>query len=75
MNIEHYKQVLGVGLGNGVSVSVSGFFHLRSDILAVEDGSAAGSLAILKKQLHSLGMPSWEDVKDINRTRESLGHW
>ena len=43
--------------------------HPRSDVLPVGPGSAKASLAILLKQLHSVGMPTWEDIADLSRRR------
>lgn len=40
----------------------------RSDILPVAGGSAEASLAIIMKQLHSVGMPTWDDVANVSRT-------
>ena len=37
-----------------------------SDIQPVEDGRADGLLALLKKQLHALGCPTWWDFGDAS---------
>eukprot|EP00959_Pyramimonas_sp_CCMP1952_P186637 3902522-Pyramimonas_sp.AAC.1 len=42
-----------------------------TDLLPVDDGSAKGLAAMLVKQLASIGMPSWADIGDLDRSRES----
>lgn len=43
--------------------------HLRrlSDVLCIEDETAAGTLGFTKKALASLGCPTWDDIKRMNQ--------
>lgn len=43
------------------------FGQLRSDVLPVKGGSALASLSLIVKQIHSLGMPTWDDVAALTR--------
>lgn len=47
---------------------ISFWWSARSDVLPVAAGSAAASMALIRKQLHSLGMPDWEDFSKLSRT-------
>ena len=46
---------------------------LRSDVLPVSAGSAAASMALLQKQLRGLGIPDWEELKEISRRVRVFG--
>ena len=46
----------------------------RSDVLPVApgSGSAAGSLALLQKQMHALGLPDWNDLRNLSRRNKNI---
>lgn len=42
-------------------------------MLPVSAGSAAASMALLQKQLRGLGIPDWEELKEISRRVRVFG--